>query len=75
MSEISLKDFTPFLRRVFTILKGLLKIDEEDIIHMGVIAKKTLVYKEEKKLYKNGFHILIPSIKLSRQAKKLIFNI
>ena len=73
-NEISLKDFTPFLRRVFTILKGLLKIDEEDIIHMGVIAKKTLVYKEEKKLYKNGFHILIPSIKLSRQAKKLIFH-
>ena len=73
-NEISLKDFTPFLRRVFTILKGLLKIDEEDIIHMGVIAKKTLVYKEEKKLYKNGFHILIPSIKISRQAKKLIFN-
>ena len=73
-NEISLKDFTPFLRRVFTILKGLLKIDEDDIIHMGVIAKKTLVYKEDKKLYKNGFHILIPSIKLSRQAKKLIFN-
>ena len=73
-NEISLKDFTPFLRRAFTILKGLLKIDEDDIIHMGVIAKKTLVYKEDKKLYKNGFHILIPSIKLSRQAKKLIFN-
>jgi putative DNA primase/helicase len=73
-NEISLKDFTPFLRRVFTILKGLLKIDEDDIIHMSIIAKKTLVYKEEKKLYKNGFHVLIPSIKLSRQAKKLIFQ-
>ena len=73
-NEITLKDFTPFLRRIFTIFKSLLKIDDEDIIHMGVITKKSLIYKEEVKQYKNGFHILIPSIKISRQAKKLIYN-
>jgi phage/plasmid-associated DNA primase len=73
-NEITLKDFTPFLRRIFTIFKSLLKIDDDDIIHMGVITKKSLIYKEEVKQYKNGFHILIPSIKISRQAKKLIYN-
>lgn len=73
-NEITFKDFTPFLRRIFTIFKSLLKIDDEDVIHMGVITKKSLIYKEEIKQYKNGFHILIPSIKISRQAKKLIYN-
>lgn len=73
-NELVFKDFTPFLRRIFTIFKSLLKINDDDVIHMGIIAKKTLVYKEEIKQYKNGFHILIPSIKISRQAKKLIYN-
>ena len=73
-NEIQLKNFTPFLRRMFTILNNLIKINETDEIHFGIIIKKTLVYKEEKKMYKNGFHILIPSIQLARSAKRLIYN-
>jgi P4 family phage/plasmid primase-like protien len=73
-NELLFIDFTSFLRRIFCVLSKILKITEEDSIHMGVIAKKTLVYKEDKKKYKNGFHVLIPSIKISRQAKKLIYH-
>lgn len=73
-NELQLKNFTPFLRRMCTILNDLLKINENDEIHFGIIVKKTLVYKEEKKMYKNGFHILIPSIQLARSAKRLIYN-
>ena len=73
-NEIQLVNFTPFLRRMFTIFNTLLKIDESDEIHFGIIIKKTLVYKKEKKMYKNGFHILIPSIQLARSAKRLIYN-
>ena len=73
-NEIELKNFTPFLRRMFTILNSLIKIKESDEIHFGIIIKKTLVYKKEKKMYKNGFHILIPSIQLARSAKRLVYN-
>ncbi len=73
-NELQLKNFTPFLRRMFSILNTLLKINEDDEIHFGIIVKKTLVYKEEKKMFKNGFHILIPSIQLARSAKRLIYN-
>jgi putative DNA primase/helicase len=59
---------------MFAILNDMLKINEDDQIHFGIIMKKTLVYKEEKKMYKNGFHILIPSIQLARSVKKLIYN-
>lgn len=73
-NELKLKNFTPFLRRMCSILNILLKINENDQIHFGIIIKKTLVYKEEKKMYKNGFHILIPSIQIARSAKRLIYN-
>ena len=55
-------------------MKELIKYDDEIETYAAVITKKKLVYKEEYKLYKNGFHILIPGIKLTREAKKLIYN-
>ena len=73
-NELNLKDFGPFLRRIGALLNNILKIEETDIIHLGIIIKKSLVYKEEKKMYKNGFHVLIPSIQLPRSAKRLIYN-
>jgi hypothetical protein len=72
-NELHIKPFSGILRRMLNIIYKVLKISEDDEVHVGVICKKTLIYKEEKKMYKNGFHVLIPSIQIPRQAKKLIF--
>ncbi len=56
------------------LLKELSKmIDGGDRVeaYVGLICKPKLVYLEDKKLYKNGFHVIIPNIWLSREQKKL----
>jgi|694.fasta_scaffold15560_9 P4 family phage/plasmid primase-like protien len=68
------KPFDEFIKKIFLVMKELIKYDDEIETYAAVITKKKLVYKEEYKLYKNGFHILIPGIKLTREAKKLIYN-
>jgi len=67
------KPFDDFIKKIFLVMKELIDYDEIET-YAAVITKKNLVYKEEYKLYKNGFHILIPGIKLTREAKKLIYN-
>lgn len=42
--------------------------------YAAIITKKKLVYNEIKKKYKNGFHIIIPGIQLTKQAKILLYN-
>ncbi len=43
-------------------------------IYVAVIKKPKIVFNDEKKCYKDGFHILIPSIKIKRDLKKLIIQ-
>lgn len=71
LHEIAFEDF---IKKIFKIMKDLIKYEEPLETYVAVITKQKLVYKEEYKLYKNGFHILIPGIKLTREAKKLIYN-
>lgn len=72
-NELKLKSFDLFLTRMLEIMEDLLIIDKTDQFYITITVKKTLVYKEDKKLYKNGFHILIPEVMLARPAKKLLF--
>ena len=73
-NEIHLKDFSGFVRRTLTILNNVVKIDDLSANYVGIIVKQKLVYKEDKKIYKNGFHMLIPSAKITRQAKKILLQ-
>jgi phage/plasmid-associated DNA primase len=68
------KPFDTFIKKIFMVMKELIDYDEDIETYVAVITKQKLVYKEEYKLYKNGFHILIPGIKLTREAKKLIYH-
>lgn len=66
--------FNQLLHKIFKIIFDMVDINPNYITYASVIIKKKLILNEQKKLYKNGFHILIPGIKLSRLAKKLIYN-
>lgn len=68
------KKFLAFLKRMYNIIKKVVKINDNDSVHMVVTCKQNMKYIEDKKMYKNGFHVLIPSIQIPRQAKKLIYN-
>lgn len=67
----------PFVELFLIIFREFLKIiDFKGPIntYAAVITKKKLVYNEVKKKYKNGFHIIIPGILLTKQAKILLYN-
>lgn len=67
----------PFVELFYIIIKIFIEvIDFKGPIntYAGIITKKKLVYNEVKKKYKNGFHIIIPGIQLTKQAKILIYN-
>ena len=49
--------------------------NEEAIIQYIIIIKKEKpVLKDNLNLYKDGFHILIPGIKITREVKKYIIK-
>lgn len=67
----------PFIELFHIIIKIFIEvIDFKDPLntYAAIITKKKLVYNEMKKKYKNGFHIIIPGIQLTKQAKILIYN-
>lgn len=66
--------FDKFIKVLFTVVIKLLKYDDDFETYAAITTKQKLVYKEDIKLYKNGFHLMIPGIKLTREAKKMIFN-
>ena len=42
--------------------------------YIGIIQKPRLVFNTEKNKWKNGFHMLIPNIWLSREQKKMVLQ-
>lgn len=67
----------PFVDLFLIIIREFIKvIDFKGPIntYAAIITKKKLVYNEVKKKYKNGFHIIIPGIMLTKQAKILLYN-
>jgi len=47
---------------------------KQDTIYTLVTTKHTVKYKESIKCFKDGFHILIPGIKVSKKFKKLFIS-
>jgi len=54
-NELKNKRFVGFLKRMYVIIKKIVKITKEDVIHMVVICKKNMKYIEEKKCIKMDF--------------------
>lgn len=44
------------------------------VMYAAVIKKPRVMYNSEKQCFKDGFHILLPGIKLNRESKRLILN-
>ena len=49
------------------------KVDRETV-YVGIIRRPAITMDDTKKCYKDGFHMLIPSIKISRVVKRFIIR-
>ncbi len=47
---------------------------KKETIYIGITRKPKITYKDEQECYKDGFHIIIPGIKVQRGVKKLLIN-
>jgi hypothetical protein len=60
------------------IIKTLLKIlkfkEKKEKIVMGITRRPKITYNEEKECWKDGFHLLIPGIKVTRSVKRFIIR-
>lgn len=61
--------------RIVGLLLKLIKFPERKMsIIVGVTKKPKILYREDKNAWKDGLHILIPGIKVTRSIKSLIIN-
>lgn len=62
-------------QKIIDLLLKLLKFKEKkEIVHIAITRRPTITFNEEKGCYKDGFHIIIPSIKVTRPVKRLLIN-
>ncbi len=47
---------------------------KKEVIYIGITRRPKITYSDEKDCYKDGFHIIIPGIKVSKGVKKLLIN-
>ncbi len=65
-------DLQGFIKRMMRVIAGMLEINGELDTYVAIIAKPEIVEKEKDKVWKNGFHVLIPNVWLAREQKKLV---
>lgn len=73
-NELHEKPFIDLFHIIIKIFIQVIDFKEPINTYAAIITKKKLVYNEIKKKYKNGFHIIIPGIQLTKQAKILIYK-
>jgi len=62
-------------KKIAEVLMCTLRFTErKETVYIGVIRRPKITYNEEKKSYKDGLHLIIPSVKVTKAAKKLIIN-
>ncbi len=47
---------------------------KKETFHVGITRRPKITFNEEKDCYKDGFHMIIPSIKVSKGVKRLLIN-
>ena len=52
------------------LLFTMIVVEENTKIYIGVTKKPKVLYNEEKKVYKDGFHLIIPGIQITKAAKR-----
>ena len=64
--------FSVLANRIFSVLQEMIEFTEEDTFYVAIITKPEPILKDiHKHTYKDGFHILIPSVQLARVQKKI----
>lgn len=48
--------------------------NEKEVHYFGITRRPKVTYKDEAACYKDGFHILIPSLKIKRAVKRLLLS-
>lgn len=66
--------YEPLIKKIMGLLKGILKINSDIELKVVITKKPTIVYKPEKKYYKDGFHMIISGIKIRKSLKKFIIK-
>ena len=75
-NPLETKNCQDFSTAVMDCLVNMLDCSGKDVVesYVGIIVKPRLVFNKDKNLWKNGFHMLIPNIWLSREQKKMFLQ-
>ncbi len=68
--------FHTVCQKVIEIITNILnfKDTKKENFHIGITRRPKITFNEEKDCYKDGFHLIIPSIKVVRGVKRLLIN-
>lgn len=67
--------FHTLVTKIFEILITILDFkDKKETCYVGITRKPKIIYNEEYDCYKDGFHILIPSIKVTKGVRLLLIQ-
>ncbi len=74
-SQLNLEILQNLVSGLVGLLTQMLKMpNAKDSIVVGITTKPKVKYQEEEKYYKDGIHILIPGVKVSKLFKKLFIK-
>jgi phage/plasmid-associated DNA primase len=67
--------FHTLITKVFELLMSILNFKEKkEVCYVGITRKPKIAYNDEQECYKDGFHMLIPSIKVTKGVRLLIIQ-
>jgi len=65
--------FQQLCQKIISVLSTIININNINI-PICITRKPSIKYNEEKECYKDGFHVLIPSVKVSKGVKKFLIK-
>lgn len=74
--QLSDEIFYTMCQKTIELLMKIINFTElkKETFHIGITRRPKITYNEEKSSYKDGFHIIIPGIKVTRGVKRLLIN-
>ena len=73
-SQLSDASFYKIARVVFELISTMIPSNTSISTHAMILRKSKTEYKDEDKCFKDGFHVLIPGIRLTKIVKKYIIK-
>lgn len=74
--QITDEMFFVLCQKIVELLMKLLNFGDvkKETIHIGITRRPKITYNEEKDCYKDGFHMIIPGVKVTKGVKKLLIS-